>query len=65
MNVTILGIWYVQIPNGCIVNPMGEVVEPKEHNGSKFVLINRVRKPISKLPKLDYEAAMYFKKIFC
>lgn len=65
MKGTALGIWYVQIPNMIVVNPMGEVVTPKVHNGSKFVLIDRKRKPISKLPKLDYKAAMKFKGVFC
>ena len=65
MKATNLGIWYQQIPNGHVVNPMGEVIEPKEHNGSMFVLVKRKRKPISKLPKLDYLEAMRFKEIFC
>jgi hypothetical protein len=64
MKATNLGLWYVQIPYGWVVSPQGEIIEPKEHNGSKFVWINRKRKPISKLPKLDYSAAMEFKKIF-
>jgi len=34
---TNLGIWYVQIPNGFVINPMGQVVGPKIHNGSTFV----------------------------
>ena len=58
---TALGIWYQQIPSGIIVNPMGEIIIPKVHNGSTFVLINRARRP---LPKLDYNAAMEFKEIF-
>ena len=62
---TALGLWYQQIPNGYVVNPLGEVVEPKEHNGSKFVLRERKRFAVSKLTKLDYKAAMEFKKIFC
>ena len=62
---TALGLWYQQIPNGYVVNPLGEVVEPKEHNGSKFVLRERKRFAVSKLTKLDYRAAMEFKKIFC
>jgi len=61
---TALGIWYIQIPSGIIVNPMGEVITPKVHNGSTFVLINRTRKPVSKLPRLDYQAAMEFKTVF-
>ena len=65
MKATALGVWYQQIPYGHVVNPQGEVVEVKEHNGSKFVWVNRKRKPISKLPKLDYKSAMEFKEIFC
>lgn len=65
LKATPLGIWYVQIPGGWVVNPQGEVVEVKEHNGSKFVWANRKRKPISKITKLNFEDAMNFKKIFC
>jgi hypothetical protein len=64
MKATNLGLWYMQIPSGLIVNPLGETVEPKVHNGSKFVLINRKRVAISKLPKLNFNDAMEFKKIF-
>lgn len=64
MKATGLGIWYVQIPSGVVVNPLGEIVEPKVHNGSNFVLVNRVRVAISKMPKLDKKAAMEFKKVF-
>ena len=64
MKATNLGIWYMQIPNGHVVNPMGEIIEPKVHNGSKFVLVNRKRKAISQLPKLDYKAAVEFKEVF-
>ena len=62
---TALGLWYVQIPYGFVISPQGEVVEVKEHNGSKFVWVNRKRKTISSMPKLDYKTAMEFKKIFC
>ena len=65
MKGTALGLWYVQIPNIFVINPMGEVVEPKVHNGSRFVLINRNRVPISKLPHLNYQEAIKFKEIFC
>jgi hypothetical protein len=65
MKATNLGIWYVQIPLQFVISPQGEVVEVKEHNGSKFVWVNRKRKVISSIPKLDYKAAMEFKKIFC
>ena len=64
MKATALGIYYQQIPGGWVVSPQGEVLEVKEHNGSKFIYINRKRKPISKLPKLDKKAAMEFKEIF-
>ena len=62
---TALGLWYVQIPYGFVVSPQGEVVEVKGHDGSRFVWVNRKRKAISSMPKLDYKAAMEFKKIFC
>lgn len=67
MKATALGIWYQQIPSGIVVNPLGEIVEPKEHNGSKYVVINRKMVVVSnpKIPKLDYKAAMEFKEIFC
>jgi hypothetical protein len=64
MKATALGIWYQQIPNGYVVNPMGEVIEPKVHNGSIYVLVNRKRMAISKITKLDYYDAMEFKKVF-
>jgi hypothetical protein len=44
MKATALGIWYVQILLHFVVSPVGEVIEPKEHNGSKFVWVNRKRK---------------------
>lgn len=65
MKATNLQMWYMQSPSGIVVNPAGEVVTPKTHNGSKFVLINRKRVAISKLPKLNYNEAMRFKEIFC
>jgi len=65
MKATNLGVWYWQIPSGVIVNPLGEIIEPKVHHGSKYVVVNRKMKAVSKLPKLDYEAAMNFKNIFC
>ena len=65
MKATALGIWYVQSPLQYVINPQGEVVEVKEHNGSLFVWINRKRKPVSKITKLDYQQAMQFKNIFC
>ena len=65
MKATNLGIWYVQIPSNIIVNPLGEIVTPKEHKGSKYVVVNRKYRTVSNLPKLDYKAAMRFKEIFC
>lgn len=65
MKATNLGIWYVQLPLHFVISPQGEVVEPKEHNGSKFVWVKRKRKTISSMPKLDYQAAMKFKEVFC
>ena len=64
MKATSLGIWYVQIPLHFVISPQGEVVEPKEHNGSKFVWVNRKRKTINSMPKLNYNEAMRFKEIF-
>jgi hypothetical protein len=64
MKATNLGLWYVQVPSGHVVNPMGEVVEPKVHNGSKFILKDRKRVAVSKLPHLNYQDAMEFKKVF-
>lgn len=64
MKATALGIWYVQIPSGLVINPMGEVVEPKVHNGSTFILKDRKRVPVSKLPHLNYTSAIEFKQIF-
>ena len=65
MKATNLGIWYVQIPSNIIVNPLGEIVTPKEHKGSKYVVVDRKYRTVSNLPKLDYKAAMRFKEIFC
>lgn len=65
MKATALGIWYIQIPYGFIINPQGEIVEPKEHHGSTFVWHERKRKPVSKIPKLNYQQAMEFKEVFC
>jgi hypothetical protein len=64
MKATNLGLWYMQIPSGIVVNPLGEVVTPKTHNGSSFVLVNRKRVAVSKLPKLNFQSAMEFKKVF-
>lgn len=65
MKATNLGIWYVQIPSGVVVNPLGEVITPKEYKGSKYVVVNRKYKSASKLPHLNYSDAMDFKEKFC
>jgi DNA-binding beta-propeller fold protein YncE len=65
MKATALGIYYQQIPYGYVISPQGKVLDVKEHNGSLFIWVNRKRKPISKIPKLNYDDAMEFKKIFC
>ena len=65
MKVTNLGIWYQQIPSMIIVNPLGEIVQPKFHNGSWYVVVNRKPKSVSKLTKLNKEQAMAFKEVFC
>lgn len=64
MKGTALGIWYVQLPLHFVISPAGDVVEPKEHNGSKFVWVNRKRKTISSMPKLDCDDAREFKRVF-
>jgi len=65
MKATALGIWYVQIPNNYIINPFGNVVEPKIYKGNKVIIRNRKQISVSKLPHLDYSAAMEFKEVFC
>ena len=65
MKATALGIWYVQIPNNYIINPFGDVIQPKVYKGNKVIIFNRKQISVSKLPHLDYFAAMNFKKIFC
>lgn len=66
MKTTALGIWYQRIPSGVIVNPLGEIVKPKLHNGSWYVVIKR--KPVAvsnpRIPKLTYERVLEFKRIF-
>jgi len=64
LKATPLGLWYMQIPSKFVVNPLGEIIEPKYHNGSWYVVINRKPKAISGLPKLDYQDTMEFKKVF-
>jgi len=65
MKATSLDIWYVQIPSGIVVNPLGVIVEPKTHKGSRYVVVNRKMKAVSKLPRLNYSDVMNFKEIFC
>ena len=64
MKGTALGIWYRQSPNNYVINPLGQVITPKVHNRSAYVLVNRKRVAVSKLPLLNYTEAMEFKKIF-
>lgn len=66
LKATALGIWYQQIPSMLVINPLGEIVDPKYHNGSWYVVIKS--KPVAvsnpKIPKLNYTQAMRFKEIF-
>jgi hypothetical protein len=64
MKATVLGLWYMQIPSGLIVNPLGVIIEPKHHKGSWYIVKNRKPVAISGLPKLDYKDAMDFKRVF-
>ena len=59
-----LGIYYVQIPNNFIVDPFGNVIEPKVYKGNLVIIKNRKQVSVSKLPRLNYQAAMEFKNIF-
>ena len=61
---TALGIYYVQIPNNFIIDPFGNIVEPKVYKGNKVIIQNRKQLSVSKLPRLNYQAAMEFKNIF-
>jgi hypothetical protein len=65
MEATALGIWYVQVPNKFVVDPFGNVVEPKVYKGNSVVIRNRKQVSVSKLPRLNYAEAMEFKKVFC
>ena len=62
---TALGLWYVQIPNNYVVDPFGNVITPKVYKGNTVIIRNRKQVSVSKLPHLDYAAAMEFKEIFC
>ena len=61
---TALGLWYVQIPNNYVVDPFGNVITPKVYKGNTVIIRNRKQVSVSKLPHLDYTAAMEFKEIF-
>lgn len=66
LKTTSLGIWYQQIPSMLVINPLGEIITPKFHNGSWYVVIKS--KPVAvsnpRIPKLNYKLAMEFKTIF-
>lgn len=62
---TALGIWYVQIPNNFIIDPFGNVVEPKVYKGNRVIIKNRKQVSVSKLPHLNFNNTMNFKNIFC
>ena len=65
MKATALGIWYKQFPNNYVIDPLGNVVEPKVYKGNRVIIRNRKQVSVSKLPILDYKSAMDFKEIFC
>jgi len=62
---TALGLWYVQIPNKFVIDPLGNVVEPKVYKGNRVIIRDRKQISVSKLSHLNYSEAMNFKKIFC
>lgn len=68
MKATALGIWYIQIPYDFLVDPYGNIVEPKVQNkkGKKYhyVWVNRKQRFLSSIPKLNYKLAMEFKEVF-
>ena len=64
LKATALGLWYVQIPNKFVVDPFGNVVEPKVYKGNKVIIKNRKQISVSKLPHLNYSDAINFKNIF-
>ena len=59
-----LGIYYVQIPNNFIIDPIGNVIEPKVYKGNRVIIKKRKQLSVSKLPHLNYQAAMEFKNVF-
>ena len=64
LKATALGLWYVQIPNKFVVDPFGNIVEPKVYKGNKVIIKNRKQISVSKLPHLNYSDAINFKNIF-
>ena len=66
---TSLGLWYIQIPYNYLIDPYGNVVEPKvqikKGKEYKYVWIDRKQVFLSAIPKLTYQEAMIFKSIFC
>ena len=68
MKATALGLWYIQIPYNFLVDPYGTVVEPKiqvkKGKEYPYVWVDRKQRFLSSMPKLDYAAAMEFKKVF-
>lgn len=64
MKATALGIWYVQIPNKFVIDPFGNLVEPKVYKGNTVIIRERKQVSVSKLPHLNYTDAMQFKKVF-
>jgi hypothetical protein len=62
---TAIGLWYVQVPNIFVIDPFGNVVEPKVYKGNRVIIEGRKQVSVSKLPHLNYSETMNFKKIFC
>lgn len=63
MKATALGLWYVQIPNNFVIDPFGNVVEPKVYKGNKVIIRNRKQVSVSKLPHLNKKDAFEFMDI--
>lgn len=68
MKATAIGLWYIQIPYNYLIDPYGNVVEPKVQikNGKEYFYIweKRKQKFLSSIPKLTKERVLEFKKIF-
>jgi hypothetical protein len=68
MKATALGLWYIQIPYNFLVDPYGTVVEPKiqvkKGKEYHYVWVDRKQRFLSSIPKLNYQEAMEFKKVF-